>query len=186
MELKTNPELSFAIVPDITAPDVYEEAIKDVSYAVHIASPLASSVEGDNYEATIIQPAVQGTLAMLEAAKKSGTVKRVVITSSWALMNQEVHDAVPQRDGTASATPSDKSQAQTAPVSASPEPTFFRLPRELRDAIYESAYGPDGEGTTKISSLAARMDTERAQRRRNTGAHSVSCDCSSQPLMCFS
>ncbi|KAK4628120.1 Ketoreductase CTB6 [Fulvia fulva] len=82
VELKANPELSFAVVPDITAPDAYCEAIKDVSYVIHIASPLAMSIEGDDYEAGFIQPAVQGTLRILEAAKKSGTVKRVVITSS--------------------------------------------------------------------------------------------------------
>ncbi|EME45951.1 hypothetical protein DOTSEDRAFT_32655 [Dothistroma septosporum NZE10] len=82
VELNTNTNLSFAVVPDITAPDAYLEAIKDVSYVIHIASPLPNAAESGDFEATLIQPAVQGTLSMLEAAQKSGTVKRIVITSS--------------------------------------------------------------------------------------------------------
>ncbi|KAK4503504.1 hypothetical protein PRZ48_004419 [Zasmidium cellare] len=74
--------LSFTIVPDILAPGAYDDAVKDVKYIIHVASPLSSSAPDDDYETHMIQPAVQGTLNILEAAKKSPSVKRVVITSS--------------------------------------------------------------------------------------------------------
>lgn len=79
---KASP-LSFTIVPDILVPGAYDEAVKDVKYIIHIASPLPENVK-DEFEKNLIQPAVQGTLNILEAAKKTPSVKRVVITSSVA------------------------------------------------------------------------------------------------------
>ncbi|GKT60965.1 3-beta hydroxysteroid dehydrogenase [Colletotrichum tofieldiae] len=76
--------LNFAIVPDITADGAYDDAIRGVSSVIHVASPLATadSVPRDQHQEYFIQPAVRGTLGMLEAAKRAGTVRRVVITSS--------------------------------------------------------------------------------------------------------
>ncbi|KAF2270983.1 NAD(P)-binding protein [Lojkania enalia] len=75
--------LQFVDVPDMLAPGAYDEAIKGATYVIHIASPLPAELkEGDDPEKVLINPAVQGTLNILEAAKKAGTVKRVVITSS--------------------------------------------------------------------------------------------------------
>jgi nucleoside-diphosphate-sugar epimerase len=72
--------LTFIIVPDITAPGAFDPAAKDVEAIVHIASPLA--IPSDDHEKTIIRPAVDGTLSMLESALISPSVKRVVITAS--------------------------------------------------------------------------------------------------------
>ena len=79
---KLNPgsSLSFIYITDILAPGAYDTAVKDVTYIIHTASPLAEPSEDD--EATIVKPAVAGTLNILEAANKSPSVKRVVITSS--------------------------------------------------------------------------------------------------------
>jgi nucleoside-diphosphate-sugar epimerase len=78
--------LSFVMVPDLTASAAYDEAAKDVSYIIHIASPLmitgGEEIALNEQDAYFIQPAVRGTLNILEAAQKSGSVKRVVITSS--------------------------------------------------------------------------------------------------------
>ena len=74
--------LSFAIVEDITKDGAFDEAVKDVSYIVHIASPLAKPSEDP--EKTIIQPAIRGTLSILNSALKQPSVKRVVITASQA------------------------------------------------------------------------------------------------------
>ncbi|KAK1995019.1 NAD dependent epimerase/dehydratase [Colletotrichum falcatum] len=76
--------LNFAIVPDITADGAYDEAIRGVSSVIHVASPLATadSVPRELHQEYFIQPAVRGTLGMLEAARRAGTVRRVVITSS--------------------------------------------------------------------------------------------------------
>lgn len=74
--------LSFVTVPDILAPGAYDEAVKDVKYIIHVASPLAGSTPGDDYDKDLIQPAIQGTLNILEAAKKAPSVQRIVVTSS--------------------------------------------------------------------------------------------------------
>jgi nucleoside-diphosphate-sugar epimerase len=77
--------LSFTIVPDLATPNSYDEAAEGVSYIIHIASPMTcTSVEIalNEQDAHFVQPAVRGTLNILEAAQKAGTVQRVVITSS--------------------------------------------------------------------------------------------------------
>ncbi|UNI23164.1 hypothetical protein JDV02_008999 [Purpureocillium takamizusanense] len=83
-------QLSFVVVPDLMAPGAYDEALAggDVRYVVHIASPLARDDIGPaQYESDLIEPAVKGTLGMLEAAKRAGGgVRRVVITSSIAAL----------------------------------------------------------------------------------------------------
>ncbi|KAL7942604.1 hypothetical protein V8C42DRAFT_148773 [Trichoderma barbatum] len=76
-------KLTSVIVPDITVPGAYDEAVKGVEYIVHIASPLASNAPpGVDYESYMIQPAIQGTVGILESATKTTGIKRVVITGS--------------------------------------------------------------------------------------------------------
>ena len=68
--------LTFAIVPDNTVPGAYDEAAKDCSYIIHVASPLATR-PGD-----LTAQAIAGTKAILEAAQVNASVKRVVFTAS--------------------------------------------------------------------------------------------------------
>ncbi|KAM0522565.1 hypothetical protein ACHAPE_002157 [Trichoderma viride] len=76
-------ELTSVVVPDITVPGAYDEAVKGVEYIVHVASPLASNAPpGADYESYLIQPAIQGTVGILESAAKTTGIKRVVITGS--------------------------------------------------------------------------------------------------------
>jgi nucleoside-diphosphate-sugar epimerase len=82
--LNPGPRLTFHFVPDLLQPGAYDEAIKDVDYAIHIASPITSGVSSDQYETHFMQPAVAGTLGILKSAQTSPSVKRVVITSSIA------------------------------------------------------------------------------------------------------
>lgn len=71
------------IVSDITIPGAYDEAVKGVKYVVHIASPLALPVEGDEaFQTQIIQPAIQGTIGILESAHKVSGIEKIVITAS--------------------------------------------------------------------------------------------------------
>lgn len=58
--------------------------MQGVKYILHIASPipLKGEIRPDDYESALIEPAVRGTVSILEAAKKVGSVRRVVITSS--------------------------------------------------------------------------------------------------------
>lgn len=76
-------QLESIIVPDITVAGAYDEAVKGVKYIIHIASPLALPVEGeDEYQTHIIQPAIQGTVGILESANKVTGIEKIVITAS--------------------------------------------------------------------------------------------------------
>ncbi|KAI9768499.1 MAG: hypothetical protein M1840_004909 [Geoglossum simile] len=94
--LNPGSRLTFAIVPDIVAPFAYDKATTGVHYIIHIASPLTANYEVAliDQDAHYIQPAVRGTLGMLEAARKSGTVRRVVVTSSIVALV-----SIPQMEG---------------------------------------------------------------------------------------
>ena len=78
-----NSQIEPIIVPDITAPGAYDEAVKGVKYIIHVASPFASSnlFDGD-FELCYMQPAIKGTVGMLESANKATGIKRVVFTAS--------------------------------------------------------------------------------------------------------
>lgn len=90
--LKSNPvlqatlgfsNLSFVVIPDFISPEAFDGAAQEVKYIIHVASPLADSLpEGADMEAHFVQPAVQSTLSIFESARKSGTVRRIVVTSS--------------------------------------------------------------------------------------------------------
>lgn len=70
--------LSFAVA-DLTADDGWDEAVADVDYVLHVASPLGNENTTDAQE--LIVPARDGALRVLRAATKAG-VKRVVMTSA--------------------------------------------------------------------------------------------------------
>lgn len=80
-------QLSSVLVPDITVPGAYDEAVIGITYVIHVASPIfATSLEevseDDDFESSLLRPAVRGTTSMLEAAGKQSTIQRVVITGS--------------------------------------------------------------------------------------------------------
>ncbi|KAK5992932.1 Putative uncharacterized oxidoreductase [Cladobotryum mycophilum] len=77
--------LEFAIVPDITKPDAFDEAVRGVDGVIHMASPFRLEVE--NNERDLLVPAIEGTSNVLESIHKHAPqVKRVVITSSFAAL----------------------------------------------------------------------------------------------------
>jgi nucleoside-diphosphate-sugar epimerase len=83
--IQPGKRLTFVFIPDIIAEGAYDEAVRNVDYIIHIASPLSSGVQPEHFEDRIISPAVQGTVGILSSALKVGDacrVKRVVITSS--------------------------------------------------------------------------------------------------------
>ena len=87
-ELNPADKLTFVVVPDLMADGAYNEAVKDVNYILHIASPipLKEEIKPEDYEKTLVKPAVAGTTSILEAALGSPDVRRIVITSSIAAM----------------------------------------------------------------------------------------------------
>jgi nucleoside-diphosphate-sugar epimerase len=84
LSLADRTRLTFAVVPDITEDAAYDAAVRDVSHIIHIASPLVTGnqVPPSMHDEYFVKPAVRGTRNILEAAKRSGTVRRIVITSS--------------------------------------------------------------------------------------------------------
>lgn len=67
---------------DLLEPNSFDAAVEGCEFVVHTASPILSKAD-DPFEA-IVRPAVEGTHNVLEAARRAGTVKRVVQTSSAA------------------------------------------------------------------------------------------------------
>lgn len=76
------------VIADLLKDEGWAEAVKDVSIVLHVASPFPGVQPKDENE--LIRPAVDGTLRVLKAAKASGTVKRVVVTSSNAAISYGV------------------------------------------------------------------------------------------------
>lgn len=74
---------SYVIVEDLTNPDGFDEAVRDIEGIIHVASPFATHASEDPYQ-TYISPAVNGTLSVLKSANglNGKSVKRIVITSS--------------------------------------------------------------------------------------------------------
>ncbi|KAH7129763.1 hypothetical protein B0J13DRAFT_132151 [Dactylonectria estremocensis] len=76
-------KLSTAIVPDMTQAASYEHHLEDVVGIIHSASPFVLQPE-DNVK-DLLEPAINGSVAVLEAARQWGpSVRRVVVTSSHA------------------------------------------------------------------------------------------------------
>ncbi|KAJ4352688.1 hypothetical protein N0V95_004013 [Ascochyta clinopodiicola] len=72
--------VDFIVISDFTSPDRFGKALEDVTYVFHLASPMPG--KGSDFETDYLQPAVQGTIALLDAAKKVDTIKRVILVSS--------------------------------------------------------------------------------------------------------
>ena len=79
------------VAADLMAPDPFS-AHMDVDAVLHLASPYAITVADPQRD--LVDPAVQGTLAMLRAAAASRRVKRVVLTSSMAAVTDSPGDKV--------------------------------------------------------------------------------------------
>lgn len=67
---------------DLLEDGSYDEAMKGCAVVFHTASPFTVDVK--DAQKQLIEPAVQGTRNVLEAANRTDTVRRVVLTSSCA------------------------------------------------------------------------------------------------------
>ncbi|KAF6817532.1 nad dependent epimerase dehydratase family protein [Colletotrichum plurivorum] len=72
--------IEFVLVPDFTKADAFGTAVAGVDYVVHVASPMVG--KGADFQRDYIDPAVQGTTSVLDAAKASPSIKRVLVMSS--------------------------------------------------------------------------------------------------------
>ncbi len=65
----------------------FEEAVMGCEYVIHTASPYIIDVK--NPQTDLVDPAVKGTLNVLGSCKNVSSVKRVVLTSSFAAISDE-------------------------------------------------------------------------------------------------
>jgi dihydroflavonol-4-reductase len=72
---------------DLNPPRGFDEAVAGCEYVLHTASPYALDVKDPQKD--LVDPAVRGTRAVLEACKAAGGVRRVVVTSSMAAITDE-------------------------------------------------------------------------------------------------
>jgi len=82
-----HPNLSIQIVPDITISGCFNTAIKNCDAVLHLAAPFGYAYK--DFEKELLIPSIQGTLAICSAAQQEPSIKRVVLTSSFA----SVYDA---------------------------------------------------------------------------------------------
>lgn len=73
------------VVTDLLSDEGWDQAMDGISVVLHTASPFPGEQPKD--ENKVIKPAVEGTIRVLKAAKKAGTVRRVVVTSSNAAIS---------------------------------------------------------------------------------------------------
>jgi nucleoside-diphosphate-sugar epimerase len=85
------------IVPDITVPTAFDEAIQGCDAVFHVASPFKYKFSDAKTE--VLDPAIQGALSALQAAAKVPSVRRVVFTSSVAACIDPVHPTGFHRPG---------------------------------------------------------------------------------------
>jgi nucleoside-diphosphate-sugar epimerase len=78
--------IEFVEVPDFLADGAFDEAVRDVDYILHLASPIPTPELAADVKKHILDPAIKGTVGMLQSAAKSKSVKRVVVTSSVVII----------------------------------------------------------------------------------------------------
>ncbi|PTB69291.1 NAD(P)-binding protein [Trichoderma citrinoviride] len=72
--------LQFVVVSDISKPHAFDDALDKVDIILHIASPMPG--KGTDLHKDYLDPAVRGTLSILESAQKVSSVTKVVVMSS--------------------------------------------------------------------------------------------------------
>ncbi len=75
---------------DLLKEGSYAEAMKGCELVYHTASPFITYVKDPQKE--LIEPAVKGTINVLEEANKTASVKRIVVTSSCAAIYTDAID----------------------------------------------------------------------------------------------
>lgn len=70
------------VVPDFTSVRAFDKAVSRTEYIVHVASPITSTDNEEDWQRDFVDTAVQGSIGLLETAVRAGSVKRVIFTSS--------------------------------------------------------------------------------------------------------
>lgn len=75
------------VAADLNRPESFGPVMNGVEYVIHTASPYVVSV--DDPQRDLVDPAVNGTRSVLGSAAASGSVQRIVVTSSFAAVTDE-------------------------------------------------------------------------------------------------
>ncbi|GJN89042.1 hypothetical protein Rhopal_002016-T1 [Rhodotorula paludigena] len=83
--------LEVVLVEDMGVEGAFDEAVRGAEVVVHTASPFTFGKPWSR----LLGPAVQGTLNVLRSAHRAGTVQHVVLTSSFAALQDYHADQAP-------------------------------------------------------------------------------------------
>jgi len=93
---------------DLDKDGAFDEPAKGCWGVIHVASPVVQGTAGKkNPKEQFVEPAIKGTLSLLKGCKAAG-VKRIVITSSVAIVSPD-----PQKHGKSAYTETDKNCVAT-------------------------------------------------------------------------
>ncbi|CAD6891881.1 unnamed protein product [Tilletia controversa] len=139
------------VVEDLATGD-FSEAVKGVEVVIHTASPF--SISSENPEETYLKPAVEGTKNVVSAAVKSGTVKNIVVTSSFAAVFS-LDDGLPLNERTY--TEKDWNKATYEQASKSEIPGFaYCASKKLAEQTAYDVVKESGK-SIKVASLCPPM-----------------------------
>ncbi|HJQ91161.1 MAG TPA: NAD-dependent epimerase/dehydratase family protein, partial [Acidimicrobiia bacterium] len=65
---------------DLLTQGAFDDAVRDCEYVIHTASPYAIDVADPQRD--LVDPAVRGTISVLESCREIDSMRRVVLTSS--------------------------------------------------------------------------------------------------------
>ncbi|KAL6856374.1 NAD(P)-binding protein [Trichoderma novae-zelandiae] len=77
-------KIDFVIVPDISQPSAFQDAVKGVNYVFHLAGAMVD--KGTELQRDFVDPAVKGTLSILESSANEDSIRKVVIVSSFVTL----------------------------------------------------------------------------------------------------
>ncbi|KAB8271644.1 hypothetical protein BDV30DRAFT_227973 [Aspergillus minisclerotigenes] len=78
--LSPGDRLSPIIIPDTTVDSAFDDALEDVTYVIHVGSPVP--VPGFDPVTQVWEPTIKGVSNLLASARKVPSIKRIIITSS--------------------------------------------------------------------------------------------------------
>jgi nucleoside-diphosphate-sugar epimerase len=83
----TGSERLELVAADLNEAGSYDQAMDGVEYLIHTASPYVVSVSDPKRD--LIDPAVLGAASVLESAGAAGSVRRIIVTSSFAAVTDQ-------------------------------------------------------------------------------------------------
>lgn len=119
--------LSVLVVSDIISPTAFDSAIHGCDGVLHLAAPFSYAY--DDLENDLLIPSIKGTESICIAATKTESVKRVVLTSSFAAIYDAAKGPCPGKVY----TPEDWSPLTYEDGKKGPTPVAYRASKKLAE-----------------------------------------------------